>query len=164
MNKQSVKTGLFAEARRFATSQGQALDAITVKQAHFTIKQFSESHFWNIPAERIEIWKKLNELFVQFKTTPLVAGEYFLAEGDRLGLHPVGSLTILNLATEKIFLLSLAASWLHGDYNEQVEHYPENVETTSWKLPQQLQEIEAKIIQVSITSHLSRTGKKLALF
>lgn len=48
-----TETGLFDDARTIAVANDLDVDSITIHQAQYTLKQFAQSHFWNIAAERI---------------------------------------------------------------------------------------------------------------
>jgi len=96
---------------------------------------------------------------VQYKTSPLVAGDFFYQSSEEMRSEPTSSLTLENLAAEKIFLLSLALSWFNGEFNDQIEQHPPSSDsgqdkTGAWKHHEVLQEIEAKMIQVSVASHI----------
>jgi hypothetical protein len=96
---------------------------------------------------------------VQYKTSPLVAGNFFYQSAEDMRTEPTSSLTVENLAAEKIFLLSLALSWFNGEFNDQIDQHPPasgsgQEKNEAWKHSEVLQELEAKMIQVSVASHI----------
>jgi hypothetical protein len=61
-----------------------------------------------------ELWKKLNELFVERQCHPVIAGEFFYGVAEGTQFNETSNVQWNLTGEEKIFLLSLALSWLNG--------------------------------------------------
>ncbi|CAE8723169.1 unnamed protein product [Polarella glacialis] len=115
-----ISKKMFSEAREWARSSSQVGDTVVFEEVTGMIVEFRQGAWWNVLAERLQLWHKCYDAFMMQSYPPAGAASFFLDISAKLepDLFAREQLVLLCIAHE-LLTLPLAAQ---APSEEQINH------------------------------------------
>eukprot|EP00931_Biecheleriopsis_adriatica_P046808 TRINITY_DN26928_c0_g1_i1.p1 TRINITY_DN26928_c0_g1~~TRINITY_DN26928_c0_g1_i1.p1 ORF type:complete len:3379 (-),score=748.43 TRINITY_DN26928_c0_g1_i1:238-10323(-) len=101
-----ISKKMFSEARDWARQSGVAGDTVVFEEVTGMIVEFKQGAWWNVLAERLQLWHKCHDAFMRQSSPPAGSANFFLDIASKLepDLYAREQLVLLSIARELLFM------------------------------------------------------------